>query len=97
MTGLDFFCEKCSLQFGKKYVYDLHLSLVHGEKIEVETEPLNFEENPTKIKHELLDCEEKFQEPQETVGEKEASYLVVHKSITLSRNELLCQLFGELR
>ena len=79
MTGLDFFCEKCSLQFGKKYVYDLHLSLVHGEKMEVETEPLNSEKKS--IKNELLNCEEKFQEPQETVGEKEASYLVVHKSI----------------
>ena len=39
------FCEKCSLQFGKKYVFDLHLSLVHGEKIEVKSEPLIFEEN----------------------------------------------------
>ena len=25
------FCENCGLQFGKKYVFDLHLSLVHGE------------------------------------------------------------------
>ena len=39
------FCEKCSLQFGKKYVFDLHLSLVHGEKIEVKSEPLIVEEN----------------------------------------------------
>ena len=39
------FCEKCSLQFGKKYVFDLHLSLVHGEKIEIKSEPLVFEEN----------------------------------------------------
>ena len=33
------FCEKCSSQFGKKYVFDHHLSLVHGEKIEVTNEP----------------------------------------------------------
>ena len=39
------FCEKCSLQFGKKYVFDLHLSLVHGEKIEVKKEPKICEEN----------------------------------------------------
>ena len=41
----DFYCKRCSLQFGKKYVFDLHLSLVHGEKIEVKSEPLIFEEN----------------------------------------------------
>ena len=28
----DFFCEECALQFGKKLVFDLHLSLVHGKK-----------------------------------------------------------------
>ena len=41
----DFFCENCKLQFGKKYVFDLHLSLVHGQKIEVKSEPIDFEEN----------------------------------------------------
>ena len=25
----DLFCKMCSLQFDKKYVYDVHLSLVH--------------------------------------------------------------------
>ena len=34
----NFFCENCSLQFNKKIVFDLHLSLVHGEKIEVKDE-----------------------------------------------------------
>ena len=46
----DWFCKKCNLQFGKKYVFDLHLSLEHGEKIEIKNEP--------------LDSEEVFQEPQ---------------------------------
>ena len=32
------FCENCGLQFGKKYVFDLHLSLVHGENIELQNE-----------------------------------------------------------
>ena len=41
----DFFSNKCSLQFGKKYVFDLHLSLVHGEKIEVKEESPLCEEN----------------------------------------------------
>ena len=34
----DFYCEQCSLQFGKKLVFDLHLSLVHGKKIHIKTE-----------------------------------------------------------
>ena len=42
---MDFFCKKCTLQFGKKYVFDLHLSLVHGEEKEVKIEPKTFEEN----------------------------------------------------
>ena len=42
----DFFCKNCKLQFGKKYVFDLHLSLVHGKQmIEVKTEPIDGEEN----------------------------------------------------
>ena len=35
----DFFCEECALQFGKKLVFDLHLSLVHGKKTNIKTEP----------------------------------------------------------
>ena len=34
----DLFCNQCKLQFGKKIVYDLHLSLVHNQKVEVKTE-----------------------------------------------------------
>ena len=33
------YCEKCSLKFDKKYAFDLHLSLKHGQKIHVKTEP----------------------------------------------------------
>ena len=32
MTGTNLFCEKCSLQFDKKIVYDIHLSFVHNVK-----------------------------------------------------------------
>ena len=41
----DLYCEKCTLQFDKKYVFDLHLDLVHGEKIKVKKEPTIKEEN----------------------------------------------------
>ena len=34
----DLFCIKCKLQFGKKISFDLHLSLVHGKKVEIKTE-----------------------------------------------------------
>ena len=30
---MDMFCNKCTLQFDKKYVFDLHLFLVHGGKM----------------------------------------------------------------
>ena len=33
----DLFCIQCKLQFGKKLVFDLHLSLVHGKKVEIKT------------------------------------------------------------
>ena len=32
------YCEKCSLQFDKKIVYDIHLSFVHKMNIEVKSE-----------------------------------------------------------
>ena len=37
------FCTECSLQFNKKIVYDLHLSLVHGKKTSIKQEPNNSE------------------------------------------------------
>ena len=39
----DMFCTDCSLQFNKKIVYDLHLSLVHEEKTTIKQEPNNCE------------------------------------------------------
>ena len=29
------FCKQCSLQFGNKVVFDMHLQLVHGENVEI--------------------------------------------------------------
>ena len=43
---MDMLCNKCTLQFDKKYVFDLHLLLVHGEKMaEVKVEPIISEDN----------------------------------------------------
>ena len=51
VTLRDWYCEKCSLQFDKQYVYDLHLTLVHVQEIKVKTEQTT--------------SEEKFEEPQQ--------------------------------
>ena len=37
----DMFCMDCSLQFNKKIVFDLHLSLVHEKKTSIKQEPKN--------------------------------------------------------
>ena len=41
----DLYCEKCSLQFDKKYEYDLHLTLAHEQEIKVKKEPKTCKEN----------------------------------------------------
>ena len=46
------FCNRCVLQFEKKYAFDLHLKLVHGEKPFKEPEKL--EESETDIKPETV-------------------------------------------
>ena len=38
ITNAALHCEKCSLQFDKKIVYDIHLSFVHKMNIEVKSE-----------------------------------------------------------
>ena len=37
------FCELCSLQFEKKYVFDLHMSLVHEKEIKIKKEPVTLD------------------------------------------------------
>ena len=54
VTWRDWYCYKCSLQFDKKSVFDLHLSLVHGEKLEIKEEQ--------KIDQQLLDESEEWQQ-----------------------------------
>ena len=35
----DLYCFECSLQFDTKYVFDVHLSIVHGKKLDIKEEP----------------------------------------------------------
>ena len=57
---IDCFCDKCTLQFDNKHVFGLHLLYVHGEKIEVENEPViceeNFQEPHVREKHVVDNC-----------------------------------------
>ena len=36
------YCIKCSLKFNEKYAFELHLSLKHGQKIQVKTKPESY-------------------------------------------------------
>ena len=57
-TIMDMFCNRCVLQFDKKYVFDLHLKLVHGEKPFNEPEKLEesgiFVKSETDVKPEII-------------------------------------------
>ena len=33
------YCYECSLQFDTKYVFDIHLSVTHGKKLDIKQEP----------------------------------------------------------
>ena len=63
------YCIKCSLKFNEKYAFELHLSLKHGQKIQVKTEPEIYKE--------------KSHEPQ--ISEKSFSDHVESKSPTTLR------------
>ena len=59
----DLFCNQCLLQFGKKYVFDLHLSLVHGKKLVIKNEASevsSFQDNHSK---EIDDMQGGVQQP----------------------------------
>ena len=36
---MDLYCKKCSLQFDKKVIFNVHLSIVHKEQIDIKEEP----------------------------------------------------------
>ena len=39
MAFRDWYCEKCSLQFVKRSILKMHLSIVHKEKVDIKEEP----------------------------------------------------------
>ena len=58
MSLKDWYCSRCSLQFDKKIIYDMHLSIVHKESVKIKEEPLTCE-NETNLGSEkaLFMCE----------------------------------------
>ena len=38
MASIDLYCTKCSLQFDKRIIFDMHLSIVHKETIDINKE-----------------------------------------------------------
>ena len=62
---MELYCEKSSLQFDKKAVYYLHLSIAHEEKVEIKLEQtfdiLEKEmEEPEKIPFQCSYCDKAF-------------------------------------
>ena len=46
MSVTDWYCSRCSLQFDKKIVFDMHLSIVHKEIVEIEEESIILKDEP---------------------------------------------------
>ena len=61
---MDSYCTQCSLQFDNKAVYNMHLSIVHKENVEINQEPTcdTFVEEPEKVPFQYQICEKAFSE-----------------------------------
>ena len=49
MSFKDWYCSRCSLQFDKKIIFDMHLSIVHKEITKIKEEPLTCENETMKM------------------------------------------------
>ena len=58
MSVTDWYCSRCSLQFDKKVIFDMHLSIVHKEIVEIKEESITFKDEPhLDIEKVLLMCD----------------------------------------
>ena len=65
MPLMDSYCVKCSLQFDKKIIFNMHMSIVHKEMVEIKEDPINIiekepEENARKQSFSCEICNKKF-------------------------------------
>ena len=58
----DLYCYECYLQFDIKHVFDVHLSVVHGEKLDINQEP----DSQPSIIHEAKELEIKHRDEENT-------------------------------
>ena len=45
---MDSYCVKCLLQFDKKIIFNMHMSIVHKEMVEIKEDPINIVEKEPK-------------------------------------------------
>ena len=57
MSFADWYCSRCSLQFDKKIIFDMHLSIVHKESVEIKEETLAFENKPNLSSEKIKVCD----------------------------------------
>jgi hypothetical protein len=61
MSATDLNCSRCSLQFDEKFIFDMHLSIAHKERVEIKEEQMNCESEPNLGNEKvLMVCELKF-------------------------------------
>ena len=58
MSVANFYCSRCSLQFDKKSIFDMHLFIVHKESIEINEDPMTGKGEPILgTENVLLNCD----------------------------------------
>ena len=80
----DLYCYECYLQFDIKHVFDVHLSVVHGEKLDIKQEPdsqpsVIYEAKELEIKHQGEENTQKNESKRRKVSNKRASEQKIRK------------------
>ena len=58
MSDAKFYCSRCSLQFDKESIFDMHLFIVHKESIEANEDGIDGKGEPNLgIKNVMLRCD----------------------------------------
>ena len=84
---MDLYCSKCSLQFGSKSVYGMHLSIVHKENI------VDLKKGPT---HSIIEKETKEPEKEQFQCENNSKTLTNERNMKKSeaKKAFKCDICG---